>query len=179
MGSTLLKIATERARVVGVTGATGALAVALAYRRRSVDRQRARVGCVALQVAPVEAGRDEALLYVTNHGDEPVRVTVLAGSIDVEATRSWRRAWGRPRVSLRLANPVRVGRTLWPGGSDVVTVPPFGETPALHITDSAGRQWLRSPSGDLRRVDRMHVHRDGQHEDRADRLVLTRPCAAA
>ncbi|GAA1381251.1 hypothetical protein GCM10009613_06880 [Pseudonocardia kongjuensis] len=179
MGSTLLKIATERARVVGVTGATGALAAVLAYRRRSVDRHRARAGCVALQAAPVDSGRDTALLYVTNHGDEPVRVTALARSIDLQATRSWRRAWLRPQVSLRLTNPVRVGRTLWPGGSDVMTAPPFGEPPALHITDSAGRQWLRSSSGALCQVDRMHVQRDGQHESWADRPVLTRPCAAA
>lgn len=175
MGSTLLQIVTERARVVGVTGATGALAAVLAW-RRSVDRHRAQAGHVVLRNAPVDSGQDKTVLYVTNHGNEPVRATPLVGPIDLDAKRSWRRAWLCSHVSLRLTHPVRVGRTLWPGGSDVVTAVPFGETPALHITDSAGRQWLRSASGDLCQVDRMHVHRDGQAE--TDRPVFTRPRAA-
>lgn len=139
---------------------------------------RARVARVGLRIAPVDSGDGDPLLYLTNHGSEPVRVTALIGPVDVHAKRSWRKVWLRPHVSLRLTDPLRVGRTLWPGGTDVVTAMPFGDTPDLHIADSGGRQWVRSSSVGLCAVDRVHVHRYGQIDSWRGRPVLTRPSAA-
>lgn len=175
MVSPLLKFVTDRAQTIGAAGAVGVLICALRANRRSVDRGRAQAACIGLQAAPPnEDGK--ALLHLRNHGNEPVRASVLVGDVEIHAGRSWRSVWLRSRASLRVTSPVRIGRTLWPGDTEVVTAMPLEDSPALYIADSGGRQWVRASSGDVCEVGRVRLHGHRPDEPRMDQLGLTYPC---
>ncbi|MBP2371794.1 hypothetical protein [Pseudonocardia parietis] len=176
MGSTMLKFVTDRAQAAGVAGAVGVLMYALRAHRRSVDRGRAQAARIGLQAAPPNED-GTALLHLRNHSTEPVRASVLAGDVDIQAGRSWRSIWLRSRLSLHVTTPVRIRRTLWPGDTEIVTAAPLESSPALYIADSGGRQWVRASSGDLCQVGHVRVHSHRHDEPRMDQHGLTHPCA--
>lgn len=175
MGSTMLKLLTDRAQAVGVAGTVGVLLCALRSYRRSVDRGRAQATRIDVQVAPARNDDGDMLLHLRNHGDEPVRASALVGAVEIRTERSWRGAWLRPRSSLQVTNSVRSGRTLWPGDTDIMATPPLEQAPALHIADSSGRQWVRVSSGELCEVH--HVHSDEHGEPWMDQPRFSHPGA--
>lgn len=177
MGFTMFRIVTDRARTVGVASAVGGLLCALRAYRRSVDRGRAQATRIDVQVAAARNDDGETLLHLRNHGDEPVRASALVGPVEIHTERSWRSAWLRLRVSLKVTNPVRTGRTLWPGDTDVMATPPLEQAPALYIADSGGRQWVRASSGELCEVHHVHGYRYGRGGPWMDQPRFFHPCA--
>lgn len=176
MAATFPKIVTYRVQAVGVAGAVGVLAGAIrVYCRRVAERRGAQAARIGLQVSPANTDDGRKLLHLTNHGNEPVRASALVAPFDIDTKRSWRRAWLRPYVSVSVRDPVRIGRTLWPGDTDIMTATLFDETPTLYIADSGGRHWVRASSGALCEVDRVRVPRHGRDDPWMDQPRLTRP----